>query len=439
MCRDTCSSGMTNRSPKKKQQQQQYSSSTSSNSTLATSASTATLDSLDPPPPPQDDSTAAFYQFDVANLPDTLFHSHVPVEKWLATCTTTNNTSGFPPNSLNQIHPIEWAVELERIVGFTLYQFLNVFPFMILPLLILYFGVATPLARCAVLLVLAYVAVLSFFTAILEPVFLHKYQQSRFLLAGMKDVHRNQYVYTERNTTKYLSVKFVWPQSVHRPQLEDTPVLFCIVPHGVVSWGIAAYPLWSKLWNDRICRWAMAPVVLKIPIVRYLARKVGYIPAKAQPILETLTKRQENVGVVLDGIAGMFQFHTQQETAFIQQRKGIVKIALRAGVPIVPVYGFGHTSLYTVCVDPLGVLERVSQKLQVSLTPFTGRWGWILGPPRRVPVTVALGDPVFCPQIADPTQEDIDTYHAELLDKYRVLFETHKTAYGWQHKSLRFV
>ena len=389
----------------------------------------------------QSQDTTKYYQLDVANLPDELFHEHVPVEKWLDTCTTTSEEA-FPPNSLNRIHPIPWFVEFERIVGFTLYQFMNVLPFLILPLAVLYYGVATALAKVFVLSILAYVAVLMFFAGILEPVFLYKYRQKRFLLASMKDVHRNQYVYTERNTTKYLSVKFVWPASIQRPALEDTPVIFCIVPHGVVTWGIAAYPLWSKVWNSRLCRWSIAPVVLKIPIIRYLARKVGYIPAKAKPILETLTKRNENVGLVLDGIAGMFSCNPNApniETAFLKQRKGIVKIALKAGVPIVPVYGFGHTSLYTVCVDPMGILEFVSSTLQISLTPFLGRWGWILGPPKRLPVTVCLGQPIHCPHVPNPTQPQIDQYHAQLLDAFKELFETHKEAYGWGHKTLRFV
>jgi len=82
--------------------------------------------------------------------------------------------------------------------------------------------------------------------------------------------------------------------------------------------------------------------------ISYVARKVGYIPAKAQPILETLTKRNENVGLVLDGIAGMFTSTYDKsgnvETAFLKQRKGIVKIALKAGAPIVP----GMFVLYSV-------------------------------------------------------------------------------------------
>lgn len=381
-----------------------------------------------------------YFRFDVARLPDDLFRATVPVEKWLDRCDATSDPRGFPPNSLNSIHPISWDVELERIVGFSLYQFLNVLPFLLLPLCSMYYGpIATWWTQWFVLGLCGYVATLCLITSIMEPVFLKKYRQRRFLLAKMTDVQRNQYVYTERNTTKYLSVKFVWPRSVHRPALENTPVLFCIVPHGVVSWGIAAYPMWSKVWNDRICRWSIAPVVLKIPIVRYLARKVGYIPAKSAPILETLTKRNENVGLVLDGIAGMFHQSNDEETAFLKQRKGIVKIALKAGVPIVPVYGFGHTSLYTVCVDPFGILERISNALEMSLTPFWGRWGWILGPPRRTPVTVCLGKPVLCPQVDHPTQAQIDEHHSKLLNAYKELFETHKHAYGWPDKTLRFV
>lgn len=64
-------------------------------------------------------------------------------------------------------------------------------------------------------------------------------------------------------------------------------------------------------------------------------KKIGYIPAKANMIVQTLTKKEENVGIILDGISGMFQ-GSNEERAYIQQRKGIVKIALRAGAPLVP-------------------------------------------------------------------------------------------------------
>jgi 1-acyl-sn-glycerol-3-phosphate acyltransferase len=165
---------------------------------------------------------------------------------------------------------------------------------------------------------------------------------------------------------------------------------------------------------------------------------VVVVRAKSKDILETLTKKEENVGVVLDGIAGMFQ-GGKEEIAHIQSRKGIVKIALRAGVPIVPVYGFGHTAVYTVVVDPFGVLEWLSTKMDTALTPFFGRFGWFLGPPRRVPITLCLGEPIHCPQIAEPTKQDIETYHQKMLDSFEELFDKHKAAYGWPDKKLKFV
>jgi len=271
-----------------------------------------------------------------------------------------------------------------------------------------------------------------------RPKFLRRFPRSSFM--SKQDIKGNQYLYTERNTSKYLSLRFVWPKSVaDNISSKSKPVIFCTVPHGVAPIGITAYPVWSKLFNDKLCHWTCAPVILQLPIVSFFMKSVGYVPAKAKSITDTLTKKEENIGIILDGIAGMFQQRQHEEIAHIRARKGIVKIALRAGVPIVPVYGFGHTSLYRVVVDPFGILEFLSAKLQVALTPFFGRWGWFLGPPvRKSAVCLCLGEPVDCPQMDDPSKEDIDKYHKQLLEHYEQVFDQHKAAYGWEDKKLKF-
>ena len=381
-----------------------------------------------------------FFKLDYANLPDHLFQADVPAEKWLDRCETSCNKSGFPANSLNKIHSLEWDVELERIVGITLYMMLNVLPFLILPMLGVYFGVATPWAQYGVLALIGYITLLAVVEQfVFAPHFRRKYSQADYFQSSDTDYRKNQYVFTERNTCKYLSTSYVWPKSLHPPALSTTPVIFCMVPHGVAPFGITAYPIWSKLWNARLCHWTTAPVVLKLPLVGYLLRKIGYIPAKAPQILDTLTKKQDNVGVILDGIAGMFHQAGHKEMAYLKTRKGIVKIALKAGIPLIPVYAFGHTAAYTVLVDPLGILEKLSNDWQTSLTPFLGRWGWLLGPPRRIPITICLGNPVQCPKTENPTPEQIDEYHAKLLTGFQQVFDQHKEAYGWKDKTLEFV
>ena len=104
------------------------------------------------------------------------------------------------------------------------------------------------------------------------------------------------------------------------------------------------------------------------------------VPASAKDIERVLGKGDESIGLILDGIAGMFMSSSRQEVGCVMQRKAIVKIALRQGTPLVPVYCFGHTELWTVVADPFGILRALSVRLNVSLSPFFGRFGWPRAP-----------------------------------------------------------
>lgn len=265
-----------------------------------------------------------YFKLNLATFPDNLFDKQVPVGKWLAEATETQDK--FPRNSLNRVCPIEKSVEIERIFGISLYMVGNILPFC-LPILIV-LSLFTDSGRIALGLFLLYFcflfAVTNFY---FKPLFLKKYNKNPTL--SETDVADNQYLYTERNTQKYLSLQMVWNESVQRPALESQPVIFAALPHGAAPLGITAYPLWSKLFNDSVCHWTCAPIVLKLPIIEKYMRLIGYIPAKTKDILNVLTKKEGNVGIILDGIAGMF--HSHDEIAHIRARKGIVKIALRAG------------------------------------------------------------------------------------------------------------
>jgi len=126
------------------------------------------------------------------------------------------------------------------------------------------------------------------------------------------------------------------------------------------------------------------------------------------------------------------------------QRKAICKIALQAGCPIIPAYCFGAGDLWRI-VDPFGgLLRRLSTWLNVSLTPFFGR-GWVpFGPPARRPLVMCFGEPVPGSRLpttggAAAIQGAVDAKHAELLEAYKKLFDTHKAAYGRPDAKLIFV
>jgi hypothetical protein len=68
-----------------------------------------------------------------------------------------------------------------------------------------------------------------------------------------------------------------------------------------------------------------------------------------------------------------------------------------------------------------------------------GRWGWFLGPPRRIPLVLCLGEPIDCPRIAEPSNDDVDQYHAQMVAGFQRVFDQHKEAYGWGDKTLKVV
>ena len=53
------------------------------------------------------------------------------------------------------------------------------------------------------------------------------------------------------------------------------------------------------------------------------------------------------VGLVPDGIAGIFRCTAEDEVVVLKKRKGIAKLALRTGHPIVPAYSIGNTAAFS--------------------------------------------------------------------------------------------
>ena len=54
---------------------------------------------------------------------------------------------------------------------------------------------------------------------------------------------------------------------------------------------------------------------------------------------------------------------------------------------------------------------------------------------------VRAGSPLHVdkPPVEQPSQEQVDRLHAQLLQAIEALFDRHKHALGWGHKKIRFV
>ena len=257
---------------------------------------------------------------------------------------------------------ITWWPHLERKVGFTLYVALNVTPVGIVLSFISWLllpgsigstgGMICIFLICYILSLVALWRLICFFGKGKPGWCRNRASYTKAEIADDIDALKaNYFGFAERHGMRYFSMKAVFPASLHpslRPHAPDDfvqgkPIIFCLIPHGVIPLALMAHPMYWW-FNNRICRWTAASVVFKLPVIGTVVKSGGYIEAKAKAIEETLSKKDQNVGVVLDGIAGMFNDSDDSnpiERGHVMSRKAIVKIALRTGATIVPVYQFG--------------------------------------------------------------------------------------------------
>uniref|UniRef100_A0A915D392 diacylglycerol O-acyltransferase n=1 Tax=Ditylenchus dipsaci TaxID=166011 RepID=A0A915D392_9BILA len=119
-------------------------------------------------------------------------------------------------------------------------------------------------------------------------------------------------------------------------------------------------------------------------------------------------------------------------------RKGFVRLAIKNGASLVPVYHFGETAVYRQISNEKGSRLRKFQsafKKRLGFTPpiFMGRglFNYSFGVlPFRSPIHTVVGKPICVEQCSEPTKDHIDKVHAEYCKALTELFDGHKTKYG---------
>jgi len=238
---------------------------------------------------------------------------------------------------------------------------------------------------------------------------------------------------------KYFSYRFVWSGQALEKVRTCGPWLGAGVPHGVLPFANLLCMLGINSFMPGALPFIAAPatVVFRTPFLRYLLLLGPSCEVGAKSLSRELAAGN-TIGLVPDGIAGIFRCTTDDETIYLKNRKGLAKLALKTGTSIIPAYSLGNTEAFSAWFDPFGLMESLSRKAQASVFFYWGRFG--LPIPHRTPITMLFGDPVSVAQkIPDPTAEQIDEVHQKLLDGIEDVFNKHKASLGWGHKKIQFV
>lgn len=237
---------------------------------------------------------------------------------------------------------------------------------------------------------------------------------------------------------KYFSYRFFWVDDIVE-QIDATKGwVGAGGPHGVLPLAnVLSIPAINACSPNRFIGGA-ASVVLNTPFLRCMGMFGGVCDVSAKSLARE-TKKGVCVGIVPDGIAGIFKNKGgPEEIMSLKNKKGLAKLSLKTGIPLVPAYSLGNTGVYTPLFDGFGVMEKLSRALQVSIFGFYGRFG--LPIPRRTNISLLLGEPIKPSKVEDsPPQSTVDEMHELLLARITETFDTHKGACGWGQRILKFV
>eukprot|EP00397_Hematodinium_sp_SG-2012_P022965 GEMP01023835.1.p1 GENE.GEMP01023835.1~~GEMP01023835.1.p1 ORF type:complete len:363 (+),score=33.72 GEMP01023835.1:81-1169(+) len=326
---------------------------------------------------------------------------------------------GFPEGRLRTMGPISLKTRIIIGTRYFLFTLGNMMVFIVL-LLLCFFGAS----------IVPYIVIIA--SIVLGLQLKSSGSKDRFSDEG---IPKGQYGEQDQRSWAYFDTKVVIPDSLRQTAPTEKKRIFCYVPHGIYAVSIGT-GISTNLFAPagKFMRLCCAPVLFKLPLARNWALSVGGIEAKKKEIVRVLDEGHP-VKMILDGVAGMPQGHTPTtEIAYLLERKQICAIAKGAKAEIIPCFIFGTTELFTPILDPFGIIAKITIKLNVSLVPFLGAGYIPFGAPRRAPIAVCYGDPVFAKE-----DESIDSFHARLLAGYTKIFDTHKKSYGWGHKKLVFV
>jgi len=188
----------------------------------------------------------------------------------------------------------------------------------------------------------------------------------------------------------------------------------------------------------------------QFPIYRDILLSHGCCDVSKESMTHILTRQGPGnaVVVVVGGAEEALNARPGWYDLTLKKRKGFVKMAIRTGASLVPVFSFGENDLFHQANNPSGSMLRGFQnafKKTLGFSPpmFYGRgvFNYSFGMmPFRKPIHTVVGKPIDVEQSDNPEQEVVDKIHQRYMDELSQMFDDHKEKYGVdKDKKLNFI
>ncbi|XP_050523984.1 diacylglycerol O-acyltransferase 2-like [Daktulosphaira vitifoliae] len=221
----------------------------------------------------------------------------------------------------------------------------------------------------------------------------------------------------------------------------DKNYLFVVHPHGLLGWGyfcnliVGASPF-KKYFPGIKTYLHILKIHFYIPFHREYAIAIGFRDPSEEALINVLNGETGNASILLvGGVEEAFKSYPGPIPIVLKKRKGFIRIALKTGASLVPVFSFGENNVYKKQVlETDSILYKFLKLFRWKgdrIVPegrhiFCFKYTLI---PRRHPIFTVVGKPINLPKIQNPSEEDIKKYHEIYTQELIKLFEENKHKY----------
>lgn len=222
----------------------------------------------------------------------------------------------------------------------------------------------------------------------------------------------------------------------------NQPYIFGFHPHGAfpltgiwalnsdefLSYTHLTYKDKSKRLEDYVS--LVSSMILNLPFLREIITGIAGQGITKEIFAATL---QCNKNVILSpgGVAECIltpQYNpaVEPDLVIFTKHKGFIKYAIKYGRPLVPILSFGEQELFDIAYPfkPIEKLLKNHINDKITIPWLSGRYG--LPIPRNIPITVVFGKPIKVVKNENPTNKEIDKYHALFYGSLRKIFNKYK-------------